>query len=313
MKLDKKYFWVATTIYYLIDECTFGVLALNKIGTIDLHYKNSKTVKDLSEAFEKFPGLAEIHENIKDETKSINTLIIGDSNSIHYLDYFSKVLNFKYVELHGSLQYGHNVAATSDYFKKEFEFFYTNEVEALSQMPFGSRVILANMWQPYLEEYKFRKDTILNVLPQYKDDVMGGIIADIGKLASNYSKLHFYVISQPVIPLNSDIKPYEAMYYLGSSSFWLKKVRELLGFNSNENFKPKNQYIVEKINDKLKRFADNHDNVYFIDRNIPVCKNKDECYVVIDGKLLYSDTTHLSIYGGELVGKFILKKIEEIE
>ena len=94
-------------------------------------------------------------------------------------------------------------------------------------------------------------------------------------------------------------------------AWYLKKGRELLGFSVNEDFKPENQYWVDKINARLKTLADKRDNVYFIDRNIPVCKTKEDCYIAIDGKPLYSDIDHLSIYGGETVGKYILKQIEE--
>ncbi len=309
-KLDKKYFWVAATIYSLLGATTFGVLALNKKGIIDLE-NYSSSVRDLKQPWDKLQGDAKIIDNIVDKTKPLNTLIIGDSNACHYLEYFNKILNLKYVELHGSLQYGNNVGATLQSFKNHFENLHTNVMKAVSQMPDGSRVILANRWQMYEEEFKTREDAIVNVVPQYKDDVIGGIIADIEKLSSEYPNLKFYVISQPVRPTKVELQPFVNMYYLGTNYKYLKKGRELLGFSVNEDFKPENQYWVDKINARLKTLADKRDNVYFIDRNIPVCKTKEDCYIAIDGKPLYSDIDHLSIYGGETVGKYILKQIEE--
>lgn len=215
--------------------------------------------------------------------------------------------------MHASLQYGNNVGATTQYNKHNFDKLLTNVVKAVSLMPDGSSVILANRWQMYVEEFKTCKDAIVNVVHQYKDDVMGGIIADIEKLSSDYPNIKFYVISQPVRPTNVELQPFVNMYYLGSNYKYLKKGRELLGFYVKEEFKPENLFWEEKINARLKSLADKQDNVYFIDRNIPVCKTQTECFVTIDGKPLYSDINHLSIYGGEIVGKYILSKIEESE
>lgn len=308
-KLDKKYFWVAASIYCLLGATTFGVLALNKKGIIDLD-NYSTSVRDLSQPWDSLQGDAKIIDNIVDKTKPLNTLIIGDSNACHYLEYFNQVLNYKYVELHSSLQYGNNVGATVQYYKHNFDKLHTNVVKAVSQMPDGSSVILANRWQMYEEEFKNLKDAIVNVVPQYKDDVMGGIIGDIEKLSSDYPNIKFYVISQPVRPTNVELQPFVNMYYLGGNYKYLKKVRELLGFSVKEDFKPENLFWVDKINARLKTLADKRDNVYFIDRNIPVCNTKDDCYIANDGKPLYSDIDHLSIYGGETVGKYILNQIK---
>lgn len=307
-KLDKKYFWVVATIYLLLGATTFGVLTLNKNGIVEFDRYNS-SVKDLR-YWDKYHSLASIRENIIDSSKAIDTLMVGDSNLRHYLDFFSKKLNFKYIDLGGSLNYGPNVGATVQYYKSYFDNLHTNVMKAVSQMPDGSRVILANRWQMYEEEFKTREDAIVNVVPQYKDDVIGGIIADIEKLSSEYPNLKFYVISQPVRPTKVELQPFVNMYYLGTNYKYLKKGRELLGFSVNEDFKPENQYWVDKINARLKTLADKRDNVYFIDRNIPVCKTKEDCYIAIDGKPLYSDIDHLSIYGGEIVGKYILKKVD---
>lgn len=243
--------------------------------------------------------------------KKVNTLIIGDSNACHYLEYLSNEINLKYVELHGALQYGKNFGATDLYHKIHFKNLYSNVIKAISQMPDGGRVILANRWQMYEEEYKTRKGVVLNVDPQYGDDILGAIIADIEQLAYLYPKLNYYVISQPVRPPKAEQNHLVVLYYLGENSKYLRKAWEHLGNLVKEVFKPENLYCVEKINLRLKSFADKHGNVYFIDRNIPVCKNKNECSLVIDGKPIYSDNDHLSFYGGEIVGKYILNYIED--
>ena len=312
-KLDKKYFLVVATLYSLLGATTLGLLALNKMGAIDLQYKNAKTVKDLEEHFKIFPGFAEIHENIKDKTKPINTLIIGDSNACHYLEYFTKELNLKYVELNASIKYGKNVSGSLTSNEQYLDLFYKNVIQALSQMPNGSRVIIANRWQFYVEEFQSRNDSILKVSQKYQDDVLGGIIADLGQLTDNFHYLKFYIISQPVRPSVPELVPIISKYYLGAKYSYSKKIREFLGFSLNESFHPSNIICAQKINSILKSFSDKHENVYFIDRNIPVCKNKHDCLLVIDDKPLYSDIDHLSFYGGTFVGKYILKKINDTD
>ena len=306
--LDKKYFWFSTLIYCLLCSTTLGIIKMNKKGYVDLY--DFAVVKDLFEPWVKLKGNAKIIDNIVDKTKPITTLMIGDSNACHYLEYFNRVLNLKYVELHGSLQYGENVRATVHDYKNEFVNLYNNENKAISQMPDGSSVILANNWQIY-GYFKASKDAILNVTPKYKDDVLGGIIVDIERLASLHPYLKFYIVSQPVRPTYSDLNPVIVMYYLGDKSKYLKKAWKQLGIIVKDEFKPENQYLVEKINARLKILADKHDNVYFIDRNIPVCNDKSECFLTTNDKPIYCDIDHLSIYGGELVGEYILKQIEQ--
>ena len=308
-KLDKKYFWVVATIYCLLCATSFGMLTLNKKNIIDLD--NYIKVKDLEKTWLRFQGDAKIIDNIVDKNKPLNTLIIGDSNACHYLEYFCNVLNLKYVELHGSIKYGNSVEATVQNCKNNFVNFYPNIIKAISQMPAGSSVIIANRWQMYSEDYKTREDLILNVLPKFKENVIGGLIADLEKIVSDNPKLNFYIISQPVRPSIKDVTPLIDMYYLGASYKFINKIRKNIGLETREFFKPTNLESVENINTKLLKFADENFNVYFIDRNTPICKSKNDCSLIINGTPLYCDVDHLSFYGGEIVGKFIIDQINK--
>ena len=178
-------------------------------------------------------------------------------------------------------------------------------------MPAGSSVIIANRWQMYSEDYKSREDLILNVLPQFKENVIGGLISDLEKIVSDNPKLNFYIISQPVRPSFKDVTPLIDMYYLGTSYKFINKIRKNIGLETRDFFKPTNLESVENINTKLLKFADEHFNVYFIDRNTPICKSKNDCSLIINGTPLYCDVDHLSFYGGEIVGKFILDQINK--
>lgn len=73
------------------------------------------------------------------------------------------------------------------------------------------------------------------------------------------------------------------------------------------------QYPVEasstyKINQVLKKFAANHANTFYFDASPTFCKNG-LCETVKDGKMLYSDASHLSIDGSLIAAKQILDDI----
>lgn len=70
------------------------------------------------------------------------------------------------------------------------------------------------------------------------------------------------------------------------------------------------QYPIEtsstyEINQVLKKFAAGHPNTFYLDPSSAFCKN-DKCETVRDGKILYSDGSHLSIDGSLIASKRIL-------
>ncbi|MDQ0124717.1 peptidoglycan/LPS O-acetylase OafA/YrhL [Pseudomonas lini] len=60
-----------------------------------------------------------------------------------------------------------------------------------------------------------------------------------------------------------------------------------------------------EINQVLKKFAASHPNTFYLDASSAFCKN-DKCETVRDGKILYSDGSHLSIDGSLIASKRIL-------
>ena len=70
------------------------------------------------------------------------------------------------------------------------------------------------------------------------------------------------------------------------------------------------EYTPIEINRTLKKLAEYFNHVHYIDPNAPLCPN-DECYVITNDNSVYSDTKHLSIYGAEVVGKYIFDEIEK--
>ena len=234
--------------------------------------------------------------------------MVGDSNLKHYLDFFTRTINFQYIESDGTISYGKNVHNSFiDENSQAYQQFYNNLISAVKTLEKKKlcKVVFANKWQLYVEN-----NTNLFVSPPYKNDVLEGIIEDIKGIISDYPNCKYYIISQPVRPNFAELNPIVDMYYLRDRYKYLQQLRAFLGTSMITTFKPNNLDSVRYINLRLQQFASSYSNLYFIDRNIPVCNKIDECLLINDNKPIYSDVAHLSIFGGELVGKYILKNMQ---
>ena len=308
-KLDKKYFLVASIIYCLIAACTFGVLASNNKNVIQNNL--SGNVKDLYEWL-KFPRNGDINEIVVDPNKPINTLMIGDSNLHHYIEYFSRRLNFRYICVAGSLNYGDNVLVTTSRTAfKDYVKLYPNFISALNTMQKGDKVVIANRWAQYADDnIDSQQDRLVKISSPYQKDIMGGIIADLDKIICSYPQLTFYLISQPVQPNINSVTAISDIYNNSKSEFPML-IRRLLKVKLKGFFEPTNMPVVDRLNSYLKKLADKYQNAYFIDRNHPVCIRQKKCFIIEDEKPIYADINHLSVYGGEIVGEYILNQIKE--
>ena len=308
-KLDKKYFWVAVTIYCLLGATILGALALKK-ATSNYSQSNCSNQKDLRE-WNKFPANGEIQEIILEPNKSINTLMIGDSNLHHYIDFFSRRLNFRYVCVHGSLNYGDNVLVTLNKSSNEYVKLYPNFINALNTMKKGDKVVIANRWAQYADDnINYMQDRLVKISSPYQKDIMGGITADLDKIICRYPQLTFYLISQPVQPNINSITAISDIYNNSKSELPML-IRRLLKVKFKGFFEPTNMPVVDRLNSYLEKLANKYQNAYFIDRNHPVCISPKKCFITEDEKPIYADINHLSVYGGEIVGEYILNQIKE--
>ena len=304
-KLDKKYFCLVSTIYFLFAASTIVVLALNKKGIIELRHQSNQSTLNY---WNKYQGYANLKEIIVDSTKDVDILMVGDSNLRHYLDFFTRKINFQYIESAGTINYGKNVHNIfTDEKSQAYQLYYNNLINAVKKLEKKKvcKVVFANKWQLYVES-----NTSLFVSPSYHNDILEGIIADIKEIISDYPNCKYYIISQPVRPNFAELNSVIDMYYQGDRYKYLQQLRDLLGTSMRTTFKPNNLDSVRYINLRLQQFANSYSNLYFIDRNIPVCNKIDECLLLNENKPIYSDVAHLSIFGGELVGKYILKNMQ---
>lgn len=310
-KLDKNYFFEASISYLIILSLTItAILPISKESQSD-----SNQIKDLNYGMYALLGLGKTRNIIVDKTKDINTLMIGDSNLTHYLPFLTNKINLKFIELHGSLNYGENVKATDSSNFSLLSEMHSNIMVALKQMPKGSSVVLSNNWQLYsIPGELFKKsDSRILVSSRYKSDIFSGIVADLEKMIQNYPYLNFYIISQGYRPKTIELTPFISGYYLGKRYEYVIKIRNLLGCELKDSFRPNNLSEAKVINQKIQNLTTKYQNAFYIDRNLPVCNENYECKFVENGNPLYSDINHLSIYGGEIVGKYILKKLQELK
>ena len=237
-KLDKKYFCVASIIYCLLGSTTFGLLASNNKNVIQNNL--SGNVKDLYEWL-KFPRNGDINEIVADPNKPINTLMIGDSNLHHYIEYFSRRLNFRYICVAGSLNYGDNVLVTTSRSAfKDYVKLYPNFISALNTMQKGDKVVIANRWAQYADDnIDSQQDRLVKISSPYQKDIMGGITADLDKIICSYPQLTFYLISQPVQPNINSVTAISDMYNNSKSELPML-IRKLLKVRLKGIFEPTN-------------------------------------------------------------------------
>lgn len=83
-------------------------------------------------------------------------------------------------------------------------------------------------------------------------------------------------------------------------------ISKILGFTCDTlNDRPQSS-----INDTIKKWSLNYNNVFYIEPQDVLCTN-DKCLIQTpEGEPIYSDFNHLSIFGADIVGKHILNKIK---
>lgn len=79
----------------------------------------------------------------------------------------------------------------------------------------------------------------------------------------------------------------------------------------NKSCSNKEPLRTNENNKKLAKYAQGNKNAYYIDPTPALCDDKYCSVLTIDNKLIYTDTDHLSIYGADIVGKYIFDEIKK--
>lgn len=162
-----------------------------------------------------------------------------------------------------------------------------------------SNFIIAYSWNTYslvekgkgLEPISFNKDA-----KKYNSIIEGELDSIIQLMPASKN---IYLVGVPSKP------SYQIFNCLAGTQLLGKKLFK----PTCAEFIPRNE---PDINQFLKDFAEQRARVYYIDPNEVLCTDKG-CRMIIDGEPIFSDMGHLSIYGADLVGKYIFETIDAIE
>ena len=139
------------------------------------------------------------------------------------------------------------------------------------------------------------------------------ITESIEELAQNYPNKEFYILSQPY-EINPSLPEVCFLYknkQINENNYFQKLRFKNLELCKNKGYSinVSSQSDIKRVNSKLTEIADKHVNLKVIDINKIICKG-DYCKLLNDnGFPLHSDHGHLSVWGRDYVGPYILKEM----
>ncbi|WYW97586.1 acyltransferase family protein [Proteus vulgaris] len=165
---------------------------------------------------------------------------------------------------------------------------YNNFILAMKTHP-KTDVIISQSWDSYkIYNRSTQKEIKSNIEEKIINDI--NQIIKIGGIDRNY-----FIIGRPQ---RSNISTFECLARHNLPIWKLAKSCD--------------KYMDQKvlnINIKLNEFANNNNNVIFIDPNEILCKNGKCLLLNDDNEPIYSDNSHMSLFGSDIVIDYFLKKL----
>ncbi|HAU5546386.1 TPA: acyltransferase [Proteus mirabilis] len=284
-------------LFYIFTSLSSYYISINGISSRLSGDKKNET--DLVEYHRKFYGGEGISNKVgviyKNNDSYNNLVIFGDSFSRQYGNYLNKQ-KMNYI---GFFQDGcfsaNGVYNVYDPKLKNECISRWVEFSKYIQIDKKSPIVLAQGWKSDLA-LKSNKDDTIAVKPYEFIDFQDKFIDEIVKISGE--ERNIYIIGRPT-GVRKNI--YQC---LSENKLPIYKY-----INISPCKKPTLKRDI-KINNHLKELSLKYKNVFFIDPNDILCN--DELCMVVDkkGNPIYSDTAHLSIYGAEVVGEYIISKIK---
>jgi peptidoglycan/LPS O-acetylase OafA/YrhL len=223
-------------------------------------------------------------------------IVIGDSFARQYNSYFhSNNLKVATLAIDGCSSYK-NFYNPKYYNQKKIQTCkdrYEYELKFIKEHP-GKTIIISRGW-PAMGSY-YRNKTTNELL---KGDIKENIISELNlflKETKPYVKSYYLVARNQ----RSNIIPFE---YLAKQSLPVYKLFNMELTEKTIAFKP----------DEYNEFLQKNESGYkFIDTSPALCE-KGECFVIKNGLPLFTDYSHLTKEGAEIVGKYIMERIKESE
>ena len=241
------------------------------------------------------------------EQKEIpHIMIVGDSNALQYRYFFKFCTKIPTYEIAKSaiMAYGKEFASFNQGYYvplNERQDFYNLYKKTLSTLNDGDKVILSSRWTTQYKNYLKEKNLLASdkTYSKYMDD----IIKDIDEQIKKYPKLHFYIIGTAFCPSWEYINRTQ----LDLKDSFLEPLMSKKNYMISSDFHKKyNDYT----NDRLQEYANSHNNVSYIDRNIPLKVGGGKYRMTDDHEIpLFYDPTHYTVTGGKVVGKYILDEV----
>ena len=244
------------------------------------------------------------HYGEQKETPHI--MLVGDSNTLQYRYFFKFCTQTPTYEIAKAaiMAYGQEFASFKQGYYvplNERQDFYNLYKKTLSSLKDGDKVILSSRWTTQYKNYLKEKNLLASdkTYSKYMDD----IIKDIDEQIKKYPKLHFYIIGTAFCPgweyinrTQLDLKD-SLLEPLMSKKFYM------ISSDFNKKY---NDYT----NDRLQEYANSHNNVIYIDRNIPLKVGGGKYRMTDDHEIpLFYDPIHYTVTGGKVVGKYILDEV----
>lgn len=246
-------------------------------------------------------------EQMGDQKLTPQIFFAGDSHLEHFV-YFLKNINKTPVYvlyMRGVLAYGDeftNLNAQIIMGPKERKTFNSLFTQMLSKLKDGDNVVLSNRWDGYAMFYY--KEHNLEHNDKNFNKFIDAMISDLQQVVRNYPNLKFYILSQG-ITLNDKILN---CLKINLNDSILNKV-----LDSNECKVSKDYQAITRItiDHALYDLEKNNRNVTIIDRNKAISLGNGFYRTVDNNVPLFFDQNHLSSHGGEVIGEYIMKTINE--
>lgn len=172
---------------------------------------------------------------------------------------------------------------------------FLNELKEDATTP----VILSQNWNAYNSDRIIEKKSGVFVSGKEYGDVIFNQIEKIISIGG--SKRDYYIVGTYVHP---DYDVYGCLVKHSMNNFIYNY------FFKGKVCKDKTPIINSDIDDVFKSLENKYDNVHFIDPKESQCDEKGLCLEIYNGEIVFFDGDHLSIFGANIIGDYILSKIK---
>lgn len=241
--------------------------------------------------------------------ETATTFIIGDSHTDQYKEYLKNDYEkpIYYQSIPATMAFGEKFAKYKSTYLYQTpmlrQAFFELYKKTLNTLPDGSKVILACNWHVHYE--LFLKENNLTKSDTAYTAYLKAMIEDIDSQIKLYPKLKFYIVGQGAYISRKDLQCTK----LNLSNSFLKHIMSL------DDCKTFTDDIFDKrniINKELYKYSMNHNNVKFIDRNIPLIRENNKILGYDENHYpIYNDDHHYTYMGSRIVAKYIMNQVDK--